>query len=149
MLKTFQSELKGHGFAEFCGWLLEAIGYTTQVAPPGADQGVDIVASEDPLGVKQPLLKVQCKSGSGSVGSQDVQALNGTLSSTDQGVFFAVGGFTAPAKRVAAGMPRMRLIGPIELVELVLDHYAQLPDEAKQELPLRRVWMPDRPRAED
>ena len=149
VLKTFQTELKGHGFAQFCGWLLEAIDYTTQVAPPGSDQGVDIVASEDPLGVKQPLLKVQCKSGSGAVGSQDVQALNGTLSPTDQGVFFAVGGFTGPAKQVAAGMPRMRLIGPVELVELVLDHYARLPDEAKQALPLRLVWMPDKPSASD
>jgi restriction system protein len=149
VLKTFQTELKGHGFAEFCGWLLEAMGYTTQVSPPGADQGVDIVASEDALGVRQPLLRVQCKSGGGAVGSPDVQALNGTLGPTDQGVFIAVGGFKSPAKQVAAGMPRMRLIGPIELVELVLDHYGKLPDEAKQALPLRRVWMPDRPSAEE
>lgn len=149
VLKTFQTELKGHGFAEFCGWLLEAMGYTTQVSPPGADQGVDIVASEDALGVRQPLLRVQCKSGGGAVGSPDVQALNGTLGPTDQGVFIAVGGFKSPAKQVAAGMPRMRLIGPIELVELVLDYYGKLPDEAKQALPLRRVWMPDRPSAEE
>jgi restriction system protein len=148
VLKTFQTELKGHGFAQFCGWLLEAVGYTTQVSPPGTDQGVDIIASEDPLGVRQPLLKVQCKSGGGAIGAQDVQALNGTLGPTDQGVFFAVGGFTAPAKHAAAGMPRMRLIGPLELVELVLDYYEKLPDEAKQALPLRRIWMPDRPTAE-
>jgi predicted Mrr-cat superfamily restriction endonuclease len=43
----------------------------------------------------------------------------------------------------------MRLIGPVELVELVLDNYGKLPDEAKQALPLRRVWMPDRPSAGD
>ena len=77
-----------------------------------------------------------------------MQALNGTLSPTDLGVFFAVGGFTAQAKQVAAGMPRMRLIGPAEFVELVLDHYVDLPDEAKQQLPLRRVWMPERPSVE-
>ncbi len=145
VLKTFQTELKGHGFAEFCGWLLEAMGYATQVSPPGADQGVDIVASEDALGVKPPLMRVQCKSGSGGIGSPEVQALNGTLGPTDQGIFFAVGGFTPPAKHAAAGMPRMRLIGPVEIVELALAHYGRLPDEAKQALPLRRVWMPDRP----
>lgn len=44
---------KGAGFAGFCGWLLEAMGYSTQVSPPGADRGVDIVASEDALGVRQ------------------------------------------------------------------------------------------------
>ena len=65
------------------------------------------------------------------------------------GVLIAAGGFTAPARQVAAGMPRMRLIGPAELVELVLDNYGAFPDEAKKDLPLRRVWMPDRPTAED
>ena len=44
---------KGAGFAGFCGCLLEAMGYSTQVSPPGADRGVDIVASEDALGVRQ------------------------------------------------------------------------------------------------
>jgi restriction system protein len=125
VLKTFQIELKGHGFSAFCGWLLEAMGYTTQVSPPGTDQGVDIVASEDALGVRPPLLKVQCKSGGGKVGSPDVQALNGTLGPTDQGVFFAVGDFTPQAEQAAGGMPRMRLIGPIELVELILDDATQ------------------------
>lgn len=149
VLKTFQTELKGHGFAEFCGQLLEAMGYTTQVSPPGADQGIDILASEDALGVREPLLKVQCKSGSGAVGAPDVQGLNGTLQGSDQGVFFAVGGFTPPAKQAASGMARMRLIGPVELVGLVLEYYGKLPDEAKQELPLRQVWMPDKPAVEE
>lgn len=144
VLKTFKTQLKGHGFAEFCGWLLEGLGYSTQVSPPGADRGIDIVASEDPLGVKQPLLKVQCKSSTGPTSAPDVQALNGTLSPTDLGVFIAVGGYTAQARRAAETMPSMRLLGPTELVELVLDHYSALPDEAKQALPLRRVWMPDR-----
>ncbi len=45
-------------------------------------------------------------------------------------------------------MPRMRLLGPTELVELVLDNYGRLSDEAKQQVPLRRVWMADRPSPE-
>jgi restriction system protein len=136
-------------FAQFCGRLFEALGYTTRVSPPGADQGIDVVASEDALGVKPPLLKVQCKSSNSPSSSEQVQALNGALGPTDIGVFIAVGGFTTPAKQVAAGMPRMRLIGPAELVELVVDHYLTLPDEAKTDLPLRRVWMPDRPSVEE
>jgi restriction system protein len=149
ILKTFKTELKGHPFAQFCGRLFEALGYTTRVSPPGADQGIDVVASEDALGVKPPLLKVQCKSSNSPSSSEQVQALNGALGPTDIGVFIAVGGFTTPAKQVAAGMPRMRLIGPAELVELVVDHYLTLPDEAKTDLPLRRVWMPDRPSVEE
>lgn len=143
ILKTFNTELKGHPFAQFCGWILEALGYAAQVSGPGADQGVDIIATEDPLGVKRPLLKVQCKSGAGAVGSSDVQALNGTLAETELGLFIAVGGFTVPARQAAAGMPRMRLLGADDLVELILDHYADLADEAKEALRLRRVWVPD------
>jgi restriction system protein len=149
ILKEFNTTLKGHDFARFCGWLFEALGYSARVSPPGADGGVDIVGTKDPLGVERPLLKIQCKSGSGSISSSDVQALNGTLADTELGVFIAVGGFTAPARNAAAGMPKMRLIGPEELLELILSHYPELPDEAKQAIPLRRVWMPDRPAAAD
>ncbi|HEY8502259.1 MAG TPA: restriction endonuclease [Solirubrobacterales bacterium] len=149
ILKEFNTTLKGHEFAKFCGWLFEALGYSARVSPPGADGGVDIVATRDPLGVERPLLKVQCKSGSGPIGSSEVQALNGTLADAELGVFIAVGGYTNPARHAAAGMPKMRLIGPEELLELILTHYPQLPDEAKQAIPLRRVWMPDRPSASD
>ncbi len=149
ILKTFQTSLKGHPFAEFCGSLLEGLGYRARVSPPGADQGVDIMATEDPLGVRRPVIKVQCKSGSGQVGSSDVQALNGTLAQDELGLFISVGGFSLPARQVATGMPRMRLLGPDDLVELLLDHYTQLPDEAKKQLPLRRVWMPNEQTVEE
>lgn len=149
ILKTFNTNLKGHGFAKFCGWLLEALGYSVRVSEPGADGGIDIVATEDPLGVSRPLLKVQCKSGSGKSKSSEVQALNGTLADAELGVFISVGGYTPQAEQAARGMPKMRLIGPDELIELVLAHYPQLPDEAKQAIPLRRVWMPDRSPASD
>jgi restriction system protein len=144
ILETFNTDLKGHPFAQFCGWLLEALGYAAQVGRPGTDQGVDIIATEDPLGVKRPLLKVQCKSGAGAVGSPEVQALNGTLAESELGLFIAVGDFTAQARQVASGMPKMRLIGPDDLVDLILDHYGDLADEAKEALRLRRVWVPDR-----
>lgn len=145
ILKTFNSELKGHGFAQWCGWLLETLGYTARVSPPGADGGVDIVATEDPLGVKRPLLKVQCKSGTGQIGSPDVQALNGTLADNELGLFIALGGFSGPARQVASGMPKMRLLESDELVDLILEHYPDLGDEAKEALRLRQVWVPDRP----
>jgi restriction system protein len=147
ILKAFNTKLKGHDFAQFCGWLLEALGYSVRVGRPGADGGIDILATEDPLGVGRPLLKVQCKSGSGASGSSEVQALNGTLAESELGVFVSVGGYTPQAHQASRGMPKMRLIGPDELIELVLTHYPQLPDEAKQAIPLRRVWMPERPSA--
>jgi restriction system protein len=145
ILKTFNSELKGHPFAQWCAWLLETLGYTTRVSPPGADGGVDIVATEDPLGVRRPLLKVQCKSGTGAIGSQEVQALNGNLAENELGLFIALGGFTGAARRAASSMPMMRLIESDELLDLTLEHYLDLGEEAKEALQLRRVWVPDRP----
>jgi restriction system protein len=149
ILKAFNTSLKGHDFAKFCGWLLEALGYTVRVSSAGADGGIDIRATKDALGVSRPLLKVQCKSGSGKSKSEEVQALNGTLAESELGVFISVAGYTPQAHQAARGMPKMRLIEPEELIELVLSHYPQLPDEAKQAIPLRRVWMPDRPSATD
>ena len=131
ILQTFETELKGHPFAQFCAWVLEALGYTAQVSRPGVDQGIDIVATEDPLGVKRPLLKVQCKSGSGAIGSPEVQALNGTLAENELGLFVAIGGFTSQARQVASGMPRMRLLGPDDFVDSRLGSLRAPPGRGK------------------
>ena len=39
ILQTFNTDLKGHPFAQFCGWVLEALGYTAQVSRPGVEPG--------------------------------------------------------------------------------------------------------------
>lgn len=54
------------------------------------------------------------------------------------------GGFKGSARQVAAGMPRMRFLGADDLVEMILNHRADLADESKEALRLRRVWVPDK-----
>jgi predicted Mrr-cat superfamily restriction endonuclease len=39
----------------------------------------------------------------------------------------------------------MRLLDADQLIDLLLDHYDHLAEEARGLLPLRRVWVPDRP----
>lgn len=144
IVKTFSSELKGHAFATFVGHVLNAMGYVTQVSPPGADGGVDIVASRDPLGLEPPLIKVQCKSSTGKSGAPEVQSLLGTLGAGERGLFVALGGFTPPAEQVARTSPTLRLLDADQLIDSLLSHYDQLSEEARALLPLRRVWVPDR-----
>ncbi len=145
IVKVFLSELKGHPFAAFVAHLLNAMGYVTQLSPPGADGGVDIVASRDPLGLEPPVVKVQCKSSTGKSGAPEIQSLLGTLGSGERGLFVALGGFSPQATHVARTSPNMRLLDADQLIDLLLDHYDHLAEEARGLLPLRRVWVPDRP----
>lgn len=144
IVKVLSSEMKGHPFATFIARLLDAMGYVTQVSPPGADGGVDIVASRDPLGLEPPVIKVQCKSAAGKSGAPEVQSLLGTLGAGERGLFVALGGFTPHAVHVARTSPSMRLLDADQVVDLLLDHYDHLAEEARNMLPLRRVWVPDR-----
>lgn len=144
IVKRFDAELKGHAFAQFVAAVLEAVGYVTQISPPGTDGGVDIVASRDPLGLEPPLIKVQVKSSSGKTGAPDVQALLGTLGTGERGLFVAAGGFTPQAVTVGRTNPALRLLDADGLIELVLENYERLDETTRAALPLRRVWVPDR-----
>ena len=113
------------------------------VSPPGADGGIHIRRHQGRWESRGRCWKIQCKSAVGPSVLSDVQALNGTLADAELGVLIAVGGYTAPARQVAAGMPEDASDRLGELLDLILSYYPQLPDEAKLAIPLRRVWMPD------
>lgn len=123
---------------------MDAIGYVTQLSPPGADGGVDIVASRDPLGLEPPLIKVQCKSSTGKSGAPEVQSLLGTLGVGERGLFVALGGFTPQAEQVARTSPNLRLLDADQFIDALLNHYEQLTEEARALRPLRSVWVRDR-----
>jgi restriction system protein len=59
--------------------VLHALGYETEVAPPGADGGIDIRACRDPLFLHPPILKVQIKARPGTKTSPTIRQLNGLL----------------------------------------------------------------------
>jgi restriction system protein len=54
------------------------MGYTANTQQGTHDLGVDVIAHPDPLGVQPPLLKIQCKSGTGPMGGPRHQAIEGT-----------------------------------------------------------------------
>jgi restriction system protein len=143
VLKILATAFKGHPLAHLVAQVLRTMGFRTRVSPPGADQGVDVLAHPDELGFQPPRIKVQVKSGAGAVGSPDVQALLGTLTPGEFGLFVALGGFSSQARAVAKAKDHLRLVDGDELVDLILARYEQFDPSYKAQLPLRRVYVPD------
>jgi restriction system protein len=143
VLKQLALELKGHPFADFVAHLLGTMGYRTRVSPEGPDGGIDIVAHKDELGFEPPIIKVQVKSGEGSVGDPEVSALYGKVDSDEFGLLVTLGTFTNQAKAFDRSKSNLRLIDGDELVQLVFHHYDQFDSRYKSLLPLRRVYVPE------
>lgn len=143
ILSQLSLHLKGHPLAAFVAHLFETMGYRTQVSPPGADGGVDIVAHKDEFALLPPIIKVQVKSSSSSVDGPDVAYLNGILGPSEYGILVTLGTFTSAAKSSAGGMSKVRLIDGAALTDLVLQHYDSLDPKYKSIVRLRKVYAPD------
>jgi restriction system protein len=139
---NLSKHLKGHPFAHFVAHLLNILGYRTRVSPEGPDGGIDIVAHRDELGFEPPLIKVQVKSTTGSIGQPDVSALLGSLSTNEYGLLVTLGLFTSQAQNFAKSKSHLRLLDREDVVNLVLEHYESLDNRYKTIVPMRRVYVP-------
>jgi restriction system protein len=143
VLKQLEQELKGHPLSHFVAHILEAMGYRTRISPVGPDAGIDIIAHKDELGFEPPIIKVQVKSGEGSVGDPVVSALYGKVGVGEFGLLVTTGTFTNQAKGFARNKTNLRLIDGEELVDLILQHYEQFDPRYKGLIPLKRVYIPE------
>ena len=112
----------------------------------GPDGGADILAGSGPLGFDSPKLCVQVKSGASNVGIGDYDRLQGTLDTfnADYGLLVSSTGFTqAVIRENRRRFFRMRLWGPDELMQKLLDTYDRLPQSIRTNIPLENklVWM--------
>jgi restriction system protein len=94
------------------------------------------------LKLEPPIIKVQVKSGSGSVGGPEVKALFGNLGPGEFGLLVTLGTFSPQGKAFGKQKPNLRLIDGGELVDFVLEHYDQLDPRYKTMIPLKRVYIP-------
>lgn len=124
--KTLSQEFKGHRFAHLVGNLLEVLGYRTRVSPEGTDKGVDIVAHRDELGLQPPIIKVQVKSGEGTVGAPEVQALAGAVGDKGAGLFVTLATFSKQARDFADARGNIRLLDGDGFLDLLMEHYEGL-----------------------
>jgi restriction system protein len=143
ILKTLLTSVGAYEFEEFVAALLESMGYRAEVTQKSADGGVDVIASQDPLGLGPPVIKVQCKRTVATIGSPEVHKLFGTLAGGQQGLFVTLGAYSAQAQQEARAKEGVKLVGGREIVELVLENYERLDDKWRRLLPLRSVYAVD------
>lgn len=123
--------------------LLKAMGYyPSWVAPPGKDAGIDIVAHPDPLGTRSPRIKVQVKRQQQRISREGLSAFLAQLGEEDVGLFVCVGGYTRDADDFARAQERRKitLIDLERLLDLWIEFYPKLDDQARERLPLTPIW---------
>jgi len=139
-----ETRFKGHKLATLVKTLLEAQGYSAVSSPPGADGGVDILAGKGSLGFDTPRLCIQVKSGSSKSDVRTVRELEGVMGrvGADQGLFVSWGGYTDSVMKESRGTYfKVRLWHAEHLIDAILEHYENLPEEIQTELSLKRIWV--------
>lgn len=137
------AEMPPYDFQDLVGGLLRGMGYrVSYISPPGPDQGIDIIAHTDPLGIQGPRVKVQVKRRADKISADGVHAFMSLLGDNDSGIFFSLGGFTSEAERVSRAEQRRRimLIDGEGIVNLWIEHYVKIPDEQRRLLPLKPIY---------
>jgi len=146
VIDTLMTELEGVDFEYFVADVLVAMGYRTRVTEASGDGGVDIIAHRDPLGLEPPIIKVQCKRKTSTVGGPEVSNLAGSLAhgGAELGLFVTLGSYSRDAILLSRNRQDIRLINGNELVQLIFDNYDKLPIVRRRLLPMRSVWVVDR-----
>jgi restriction system protein len=130
-------------FQDLVAALLRGMNYYTPfVAPKGKDGGVDVIAYQDPLGVKNPRIKVQIKHREASASVQEIRELMGLLQKEgDVGMFVSSGGFTTDAKNTArTSHVHVELIDLDRFIALWQEFYPKMNDEDKDRLRLKPIY---------
>lgn len=143
VLERLKSGVSHQEFEEFTADLLRALGYQARVTAYTQDGGVDVIAHRDPLGVEPPLIKVQCKHHTGTVGAPEVQQLVGTQLSNELSLFVTLGAYSRDALGIERVRQGLRLISGEDLVDLVLRHYGSLSQRWRGRIPLTSVLVVD------
>ncbi len=142
-LREYIKKLNPYEFQDLVAALLRGMGYFISfVAPRGKDNGLDIIAYQDPLGTKTPRIKVQVKHRPEyNIPLGDIKSLMGSLSREgDVGLFITSGRFTSDAESFARSSHiHVELIDFERFIALWDEFYDKLPDEDKNRLPLQRI----------
>lgn len=136
VMEALHEKLTHRQFEEFTADLLRALGYQARVTPYSQDGGVDVIAHRDLLGLEPPLIKVQCKHQTGTTGSPEVHQLSGTQGPGELALFVTLGSYSRDALALERQRPGIRLLSGEDVVSLVLEHYAQLPERWRLLIPL-------------
>ena len=144
IVERMRRKFSGHRLEYVVASILKAEGYTVLQTRPGPDGGIDVVAGKGDMGFDHPRLCVQVKSGRSSVDLPDYNRLQGNVRSfgADHGLMVSLGDFTRTVRNEnERSFFEIRLWGPHELAQRLLDTYDDLPLDIRTDIPLqnRRV----------
>lgn len=142
-IKDRVNELDWDEMQQLVAGILRAMGYKTQVSPPGSDRGKDIVASPDGFGFEHPRIVVEVKHRKGQMGSQEIRSFLGGRHKDDRGLYVSTGGFTKDAQYEAdrASIP-LAMWTLDHVVRALVEHYDTTDAETKRIVPLKRLYWP-------
>lgn len=123
--------------------LLCAMGYRTALTSKGGDQGRDVIASSDGLGLTSPRIIVEVKHRGNPMGAPAVRSFIGGLHDSDKGLYVSTGGFTKEALYEAerARVP-VTLLNLDQFARVFVDNYETTDLETSALLPLTRIYWP-------
>ena len=122
--------------------ILQASGCFVLQTRKGADGGIDVLAGKGDLGFGEPRLCVQVKGRTSPVDLAEYDRLQGNIASfrAQHGLLVSRGGFTKPVHdRNEESFFVLRLWGPDELAQQLLDNYDSLPQDIRADIPLETV----------
>ncbi len=122
--------------------ILRASGYVVLQTRKGADGGIDVLAGKGDMGFGDPHLCVQVKGRTSPVDLGEYDRLQGNIASfrAEHGLLVSLGGFTKPVHdRNEQSFFVIRLWGPDELAQQLLDNYDSLPQDIRADIPLETV----------
>lgn len=146
IVEIIRQKFTGYRLEYLVEEILKAQDYTTSRTRRGADGGIDIVAGKGEMGFAAPRLCVQVKSVATPVGLPDYNRLQGNVTSfnADHGLLVSLSDFTREVRNEnERSFFQIRLWGPRELTQNLLDNYAKLPADIRADIPLadRKVLM--------
>lgn len=144
LIKDLVTELDWAQMQDLVAGILRAMGYKTQVSPPGSDRGKDIVASPDGFGFEHPRIVVEVKHRpTTQMGSQAIRSYLGGRHANDRGLYVSTGGFSRDALYEAdrAAIP-LALWTLDNVVRALVEHYEAIDIETRQLVPLKKIYWP-------
>jgi restriction system protein len=142
-ISKYLKSMNPYDFQALVAALLKAMGYyVSWVSPPGPDKGIDILAYSDPLGTRNPRIKVQVKRQESSITVDGLRSFLAVLGDQDVGIFVSTGGFTSAAEQEARTQEKRKitLLGLERLFDLWVEHYDKIAESEKRLLPLKPVY---------
>jgi restriction system protein len=147
--RRIRTDLKGYPLEPFVADLFRAMGYQSHATRGVRDDGIDVVAHKDELGIEPPIIKIQVKAQESNIPADVVKAFYAMVHERDVGVFITTGGFTQSALEFARTKGNIKLVDGVQFIGLIERHYDALDAKHRREIPLRRVLVPDLAFAED